>query len=112
MAALSAAGAARERRSRRAAPLAPAHVCVFVNGLFNPKAAPGTDDADDWASTKASLESTWAGCEALHVHNPTLAVDAEKLFGKAVQGGGAKLALGASFFALPLAAVDTYLETG
>jgi hypothetical protein len=88
-------------------------VCVFVNGLFNPKAAPGTADADDWASTKASLESTWAGCEALHVHNPTLAVDAEKLFGKAVQGGSsAKLALGASFFALTLAAVDTYLETG
>jgi hypothetical protein len=113
MAAWSAgAGGRSSRRAAPAAAAAPAHVCVFVNGLFNPKAAPGADDADDWASTKASLESTWAGCEALHVHNPTLAVDAEKLFGKAVQGGGAKLALGASFFALTLAAVDTYLETG
>jgi hypothetical protein len=101
--------------SRRAgaACAAPRHLCVFVNGLFSPKGAPGEEDAaDEWASTKASLESVWEGCEALHVHNPTMAVDAEKLLGKAVQGGSAKMALGASLFALTLVAVDTYLETG
>jgi len=80
-------------------------VTVFVNGLFNPQ----RDDV--WAPIKERLQHILK-CPAVHVHNPTLAVDIP--YDEAIETvkKNSALALGATLFAAAAVALDVYNETG
>mmetsp|Transcript_14188 Transcript_14188/g.27597 ORF Transcript_14188/g.27597 Transcript_14188/m.27597 type:complete len:269 (+) Transcript_14188:95-901(+) len=78
---------------------------VFVNGIFNPK------DEASWASQRETLESIF-DCPAVHVHNPTLAIDVSHEQAANLVRKNAGFAFGAALMATVAVAVDAYMETG
>jgi len=78
-----------------------------VNGLFNPK------NEENWSAIEALLVTQF-DCPAVHVHNPTLALDieeqADKLKTKVEKSS--KWALGAALVGMGAVMLDRYLDTG
>lgn len=82
-------------------------ITVFVNGVLNPK-----DEVEaSWETRHAELKDVFPASDHIdHVHNPTVAISADKAV-SAIQKNS-KFALGASLMAIGALVADTYMETG